>query len=105
MREFKPIISLGNDQYEVTTITDKKGKKIEDTYIVDLRTHYCTCKAWFMNHKKNNVMDCTHLRTVVQMLRDKGHCIQWDNKERAHYDLGLIKREVTFSLLPPPRLS
>lgn len=101
MREFKPIVSLGCDQYEVTTIKDVKDKKtgkmvkVEDTYLVDLRIGYCQCPDWYYNHKKN-VKDCPHYREVISQLRDKGHCIVWNKKEKAHYDLGLIKEK-----LPP----
>lgn len=88
MREFTRIESVGNDLYDVTTTKIKKGKKVVDTYRVDLKTHYCQCKAWFYSEFPKK---CPHLNEVVTQLRAKGHIIIWNKKEQGHYDLGLVK--------------
>ena len=82
MRETS-IKSIGMDMYEVTS----KKEKVTNSYIVDLRSHYCSCKGWFYSEFPKT---CTHIKSVIQLLRAGGHCIQWDKKEHAHYDLGLI---------------
>ena len=81
MREIT-ITSLGNEQYEVTS---KKKNKI-DKYNVDLRTHYCDCKGWFYSSFPKT---CIHIESIIQILRAGGHCVRWNKREQAHYDLGL----------------
>lgn len=81
MRELS-IESIGIDCYEITS---RKKNKI-DKYIVDLRNGYCSCRGWFFSKFPKN---CTHIKSTIQLLRSGGHCIRWNKKEQAHYDLGL----------------
>ena len=81
MREIE-VESNGYDSYLVKSKSNGKNSE----YIVDLRNHTCSCKGWFYSsHPKT----CTHIKSVIQLLRAGGHCIRWNKKEQAHYDLGL----------------
>lgn len=85
MRELT-IESIGIDCYEITS----KKKERVDKYLVDLRSHYCSCIGWFYSSFPKT---CIHIESTIQLLRSGGHCIRWNKKEHAHYCFGVVNEK------------
>lgn len=91
MRELS--ISAGKDDcYTVISKKYKKGKLIRtDTYNVDLRNHYCSCKGFWFMHK------CPHIDAIIDILKSKGIGIYWNQRTNMRYtnwDFQDIDREI-----------